>query len=81
MTGATLTLPYASLNLDIKSLLGGGIREQLRPKVIPILDDVKAMAEGNAMTDTNDPKNVPPGNLWLLRFTLPFLGFPAFWPE
>lgn len=46
VTGATLTLPYASLNSDIKSLLGGGIHEQLRPKVIPILDDIKAMAEG-----------------------------------
>ncbi|XP_053528433.1 prominin-1 isoform X2 [Artibeus jamaicensis] len=29
---------------NIKSLLGGGIHEQLRPKVIPVLDDIKAMA-------------------------------------
>ncbi|XP_027943656.1 prominin-1 [Eumetopias jubatus] len=30
---------------NIKSLLGGGIHEQLRPKVMPVLDDIKAMAE------------------------------------
>ncbi|XP_022361604.1 prominin-1 isoform X2 [Enhydra lutris kenyoni] len=30
---------------NIKSLLGGGIHEQLRPKVTPVLDDIKAMAE------------------------------------
>ncbi|XP_028362453.1 prominin-1 isoform X2 [Phyllostomus discolor] len=29
---------------NIKSLLGGGIQEQLRPKAIPVLDDIKAMA-------------------------------------
>ncbi|XP_036901444.1 prominin-1 isoform X2 [Sturnira hondurensis] len=29
---------------NIKSLLGGGIHEQLRPKVIPVLDDIKVMA-------------------------------------
>ncbi|KAF3825323.1 hypothetical protein GH733_005957 [Mirounga leonina] len=41
-----LDTPSASLHLDIKSLLGGGIHEQLRPKVMPVLDDIKAMAEG-----------------------------------
>uniref|UniRef100_A0A452T6A5 Prominin 1 n=1 Tax=Ursus maritimus TaxID=29073 RepID=A0A452T6A5_URSMA len=30
---------------NIKSLLGGGIHEQLRPKVMPVLDNIKAMAE------------------------------------
>jgi len=30
---------------NIKSLLGGGIHEQLRPKVMPVLDDINAMAE------------------------------------
>uniref|UniRef100_A0A8C0QZH6 Prominin 1 n=1 Tax=Canis lupus dingo TaxID=286419 RepID=A0A8C0QZH6_CANLU len=30
---------------NIKSLLGGGIHDELRPKVIPVLDDIKAMAE------------------------------------
>ncbi|XP_032189808.1 prominin-1 isoform X2 [Mustela erminea] len=30
---------------NIKPLLGGGIHEQLRPKVTPVLDDIKAMAE------------------------------------
>uniref|UniRef100_A0A673TAC0 Prominin 1 n=1 Tax=Suricata suricatta TaxID=37032 RepID=A0A673TAC0_SURSU len=30
---------------NVKSLLGGGIQKQLRPKVIPVLDDIKAMAE------------------------------------
>lgn len=30
---------------NIKSLLGGGIHEQLRPKVIPVLVDIKTMAE------------------------------------
>uniref|UniRef100_K9IZS4 Putative conserved plasma membrane protein n=1 Tax=Desmodus rotundus TaxID=9430 RepID=K9IZS4_DESRO len=29
---------------NIKSLLGGAIHEQLRPKVIPVLDDIQAMA-------------------------------------
>lgn len=42
----TLIAPSASWDLDVKSLLGGGIHEQLRPKVIPALDDIKAMAEG-----------------------------------
>uniref|UniRef100_M3XSS7 Prominin 1 n=1 Tax=Mustela putorius furo TaxID=9669 RepID=M3XSS7_MUSPF len=41
----TLTALSASLHLDIKPLLGGGIHEQLRPKVTPVLDDIKAMAE------------------------------------
>uniref|UniRef100_U6CRN1 Prominin-1 n=1 Tax=Neovison vison TaxID=452646 RepID=U6CRN1_NEOVI len=30
---------------NIKPLLGGGIHEQLRPKVTPVLDDIKSMAE------------------------------------
>lgn len=30
---------------NIKSLLGGRIRDQLRPKVIPVLDNIKAMVE------------------------------------
>ncbi|KAM5336981.1 prominin-1 isoform 2-T5 [Glossophaga mutica] len=37
---------------NIKSLLGGGIHEQLRPKVIPVLDDIKAMAA--AIKETRD---------------------------
>lgn len=44
--GTTLTLPCASLNLDIKSLLGGGILDQLRPTVIPVLDNIKTTAAG-----------------------------------
>ncbi|XP_054437930.1 prominin-1 [Pteronotus mesoamericanus] len=41
----TTTKEKAFWDLDnIKSLLGGGIHEQLRPKVIPVLDDIKAMA-------------------------------------
>ncbi|XP_066241091.1 prominin-1 [Saccopteryx leptura] len=40
------TKERAFLDLDdIKSLLGDGIHEQLRPKVIPVLDEIKAMAE------------------------------------
>ena len=40
----TMAKKKAFLDLDnIKSLLGVGIHEQLRPKV-PVLDDVKAMA-------------------------------------
>uniref|UniRef100_A0A8C4L7M6 Prominin 1 n=1 Tax=Equus asinus asinus TaxID=83772 RepID=A0A8C4L7M6_EQUAS len=31
--------------LYIKSLLGSGIHEQLKPKVVPVLEDIKAMAE------------------------------------
>lgn len=46
----TLIAPSASLHLDIKSLLGGGIHEQLRPKVMPVLDNIKAMAEGEHRT-------------------------------
>ncbi|VFV31332.1 prominin isoform cra_d [Lynx pardinus] len=42
----TTTKEKAFSDLDnVKSLLGGGIHEQLRPKVIPALDDIKAMAE------------------------------------
>ncbi|XP_072593840.1 prominin-1 isoform X3 [Vulpes vulpes] len=42
----TSTKEKAFSDLDnIKSLLGGGIHDQLRPKVIPVLDDIKAMAE------------------------------------
>ncbi|XP_014644371.1 PREDICTED: prominin-1 [Ceratotherium simum simum] len=42
----TTTKERAFADLDnIKSLLGGGIHEQLKPKVIPVLDDIKAMAE------------------------------------
>ncbi|XP_036134808.1 prominin-1 isoform X2 [Molossus molossus] len=37
---------------NIKSLLGGRIHQQLRPKVIPVLNDIKAMAE--AIRDTKD---------------------------
>ena len=46
--GTNLTLPCAFLILDIKSLLGGAIHEQLRPKVIPVLDDIQAMAVGKS---------------------------------
>ncbi|XP_037685365.1 prominin-1 isoform X2 [Choloepus didactylus] len=35
---------FSDLN-NIKPLLGGGIHRRLRPKVIPVLDDIKAMAE------------------------------------
>ncbi|XP_045330430.1 prominin-1 isoform X4 [Leopardus geoffroyi] len=42
----TTTKEKAFSDLDnVKSLLGGGIHAQLRPKVIPALDDIKAMAE------------------------------------
>lgn len=44
--GAPLTLPYACLHLDIKTLLGGNIQEHVKLKTIPVLDDVEAMAEG-----------------------------------
>ncbi|KAM8800654.1 prominin-1 [Rhynchonycteris naso] len=40
------TKEQAFSDLDnIKSLLGDGIYQQLRPKVIPVLDEIKAMAE------------------------------------
>ncbi|XP_019568587.2 prominin-1 isoform X2 [Rhinolophus sinicus] len=49
----TTTKEKAFSDLDnIKSLLGGGIHEQLRPKVTPVLDDIKAMAE--AIKETKD---------------------------
>ncbi|XP_023586019.1 prominin-1 [Trichechus manatus latirostris] len=39
------TKERAILDLNnVKPLLGDGIRDQLRPKVIPVLDDIKAMA-------------------------------------
>ncbi|XP_059952099.1 prominin-1 [Mesoplodon densirostris] len=42
----TTTKARAFSDLDnIKLLLGGGIFEQLKPKVVPVLDDIKAMAE------------------------------------
>ncbi|KAG8510318.1 Prominin-1, partial [Galemys pyrenaicus] len=47
----TKTRVFSDLD-DIKSLLGGGIQEQLRPKVTPVLDNVMAMAEG--VTRTRD---------------------------
>ncbi|KAM4854633.1 prominin-1 isoform 2-T4 [Thomomys bottae] len=40
-----ITRDRAFLDLDnIHSLLGGGILEQLKPEVVPVLNDVKAMA-------------------------------------
>lgn len=54
--GTNLTLPYALLNVDIKSLLGGGIHEQLRPNVIPVLDDIKAMAAGKCRGRPKGPR-------------------------
>ena len=39
-------MPYASWDLDINSLLGGSIYERLKPKVFPVLKDIKALAEG-----------------------------------
>uniref|UniRef100_A0A8C0WAK1 Prominin-1 n=1 Tax=Castor canadensis TaxID=51338 RepID=A0A8C0WAK1_CASCN len=39
-----LTVSSASLNPGINSLLGGRIHKQLKPKVIPVLDEIKAMA-------------------------------------
>uniref|UniRef100_A0A9L0SUM8 Prominin 1 n=1 Tax=Equus caballus TaxID=9796 RepID=A0A9L0SUM8_HORSE len=42
----TTTKERAFSDLDnIKSLLGSGIHEQLKPKVVPVLEDIKAMAE------------------------------------
>uniref|UniRef100_A0A8C6B3U4 Prominin 1 n=1 Tax=Monodon monoceros TaxID=40151 RepID=A0A8C6B3U4_MONMO len=42
----TTTKARAFSDLDnIKLLLGGGIFEQLKPRVVPVLDDIKAMAE------------------------------------
>lgn len=42
----TTTKKKAFSDLDnIKTLLGGGIHKRLKPKVIPVLDDIKAMAE------------------------------------
>ncbi|XP_007449890.1 PREDICTED: prominin-1 [Lipotes vexillifer] len=42
----TTTKARAFSDLDnIKLLLGGGIFEQLKPRVAPVLDDIKAMAE------------------------------------
>ncbi|EFB27877.1 hypothetical protein PANDA_004361, partial [Ailuropoda melanoleuca] len=41
---ATKKKAFSDLD-NIKSLLGGGIHEQLRPKVMPVLDNIKAMAE------------------------------------
>lgn len=38
--------PYASLNVDIKVLLGSRIYQQLKPKLIPMLDDAMAIGEG-----------------------------------
>ncbi|XP_076992567.1 prominin-1 isoform X2 [Tamandua tetradactyla] len=42
---------FSDLN-NIKPLLGGGIHKRLRPKVIPVLDDIKAMAA--AMRETKE---------------------------
>ncbi|XP_039694078.1 prominin-1 isoform X6 [Pteropus medius] len=44
---------------NVKSLLGGRIRDQLRPKVIPVLDNIKAMVEviketKEALSNTNN---------------------------
>ncbi|XP_015450437.1 prominin-1 isoform X5 [Pteropus alecto] len=44
---------------NVKSLLGGRIRDQLRPKVIPVLDNIKAMVEviketREALSNTNN---------------------------
>ncbi|KAM9087276.1 prominin-1 isoform 1-T3 [Megaptera novaeangliae] len=42
----TTTKARAFSDLDnIKLLLGGGIFEHLKPRVVPVLDDIKAMAE------------------------------------
>ncbi|XP_016077434.1 PREDICTED: prominin-1 isoform X2 [Miniopterus natalensis] len=50
----TTTKEKAFSDLDnVKSLLGGRIQEQLRPKVIPVLDSVKAMAEEIVETKGN----------------------------
>ncbi|XP_012579492.1 PREDICTED: prominin-1 [Condylura cristata] len=40
----TKTRVFTDLD-NIKSLLGGGIQEQLRPRVTPVLDNIMAMAE------------------------------------
>lgn len=66
----TLTALSASLHLDIKPLLGGGIHEQLRPKVTPVLDDIKSMAEGKHHS-RNGREWDPTGSLLLPRITLP----------
>lgn len=43
---AVLTVPSASSTPGIHLLLGGGIHEQLKPKVIPVLDEIQAIATG-----------------------------------
>lgn len=35
-----------ALNLGIGSLLGGRIKDQIKPKVTPVLEEIKAMATG-----------------------------------
>ncbi|XP_054544007.1 prominin-1 isoform X2 [Talpa occidentalis] len=40
---STKTRVFSDLD-DIKTLLGGGIQEPLRPRVMPVLDDIMAMA-------------------------------------
>ncbi|XP_073661188.1 prominin-1 isoform X3 [Tursiops truncatus] len=63
----TTTKARAFSDLDnIKLLLGDGIFKQLKPRVVPVLDDIKAMAEDVKMTlDSigsdikNISKNIP----------------------
>uniref|UniRef100_A0A8B9YH74 Prominin 1 n=1 Tax=Bos mutus grunniens TaxID=30521 RepID=A0A8B9YH74_BOSMU len=43
--GPILNIPYTSWDLDINLLVGGSIYERLKPKVLPVLKDIKDLAE------------------------------------